>query len=142
MRSAPARSQSVRSPWKYSAGAVRTPAIDCTGSRRTAAVRGPTAFSAAARSPKGTNAAPGTFGSDCRRYVSTPVTETAPAVRPWKPPSIATMPSRPVWRRASLRAFSFASAPELAKKTWEKPGACPTSRRAASSRSASPATLE
>ncbi len=37
-------------------------------------------------------------------------------VRPWKPFSATTMPVRPV-RRASLKAASFASAPELQKNT-------------------------
>ncbi len=40
-------------------------------------------------------------------------------VRPWKPPSVATMCVRPV-RRPILNAASFASAPELEKKT--RPG--------------------
>ena len=41
----------------------------------------------------------------------------APNVRPWKPPRKATIPGRPVTRRASLRAASIASLPELRKKT-------------------------
>ena len=53
-------------------------------------------------------------------------------VRPWKAPSAATMPVRPV-RRASLMAASIASAPLLQKKTAEPSGA-PASE---SSRSAS-----
>ena len=53
-------------------------------------------------------------------------------VRPWKPPSAATMRVRPV-RRDSLTAASIASVPELAKKTAEPDGAPATS----SSRSAS-----
>ncbi len=56
----------------------------------------------------------------------------APVVRPWKAPSAATMPVRPV-RRASLMAASRASAPELQKNTFEPAGA-PASE---SSRSAS-----
>ena len=46
----------------------------------------------------------------------------APVVRPWKAPSAATMPVRPV-RRASLMAASSASAPELQKNTFEPAGA-------------------
>ena len=42
-------------------------------------------------------------------------------VRPWKAPSAATIPLRPV-RRLSLMAASIASAPELAKKTAEPSG--------------------
>ena len=41
-----------------------------------------------------------------------------PAVRPWKPPRNATMPGRPVTRRASLMTPSTASAPVLQKNTW------------------------
>ena len=54
-------------------------------------------------------------------------------LRPWKAPSAATMPVRPV-RRASLMAASSASVPELQKKTAEPVGRV---RRASSSRSAS-----
>ena len=43
-------------------------------------------------------------------------------VRPWKPPSAATMRVRPV-RRAILNAASLASAPELHKKTRLPSGA-------------------
>ena len=40
----------------------------------------------------------------------------APRVRPWKAPRKATIPGRPVTRRASLRAASIASLPEFMKK--------------------------
>ena len=54
-------------------------------------------------------------------------------LRPWKAPSAATMPVRPV-RRASLMAASSASVPELQKKTAEPVGAPATERiRSASS---------
>ena len=43
--------------------------------------------------------------------------DAAPKVRPWKAPRKAMMPGRPVTRRASFRAASTASAPELPKKT-------------------------
>ena len=45
------------------------------------------------------------------------VTEAAPKVRPWKAPRKATIPGRPVTRRASLSDASTASAPLLPKKT-------------------------
>ena len=51
-------------------------------------------------------------------------------MRPWKAPSAATTDGRPV-RRTILKAASFASAPELAKKTR------PSRPVRASSRSAS-----
>ena len=41
------------------------------------------------------------------------VTLAAPNVRPWKAPRNATIPGRPVTRRASLSAPSIASEPEL-----------------------------
>ncbi len=55
---------------------------------------------------------------------------SAPIVRPWKLPSIATRWVRPV-RRVSLSAASLASVPELAKKTL------PSAPRSDRSRSAS-----
>ena len=45
-----------------------------------------------------------------------PVAERAPSVRPWNPPSSATIRVRPVALRAILSAASLASAPELQKK--------------------------
>ena len=45
------------------------------------------------------------------------VVESAPSVRPWKPPSSATTPGLPVAFRAYFSAASFASAPLLQKKT-------------------------
>ena len=45
----------------------------------------------------------------------------APYVRPWKAPLKAMMWLRPVARRASLRAPSTTSAPELPKKTVSSP---------------------
>ena len=58
---------------------------------------------------------------------------SAPVVRPWKAPSAATMPVRPV-RRASLIAASSASVPLLQKKTADPSGApARDSRRSASS---------
>lgn len=41
---------------------------------------------------------------------------TAPEVRPWNAPSKAITLLLPVWKDANLRAFSFASAPELHRK--------------------------
>ena len=45
------------------------------------------------------------------------VTLAAPNVRPWKPPRKATIPGRPVTRRASLSAASIASDPEFRNMT-------------------------
>jgi len=45
------------------------------------------------------------------------VTDAAPSVRPWNPPSKARIAGRPVARRASLSAPSTASEPEFRKKT-------------------------
>ena len=49
------------------------------------------------------------------RLAGWPVSASAPMVRPWKAPSAATTPVRPV-RRAILNAASLASAPELAEE--------------------------
>ena len=57
-----------------------------------------------------------------------PSTESAPSVRPWKPPSSATIRARPVALRATLSAASFASAPELQKNACAPP---PGARRGA-----------
>ena len=92
-----------------------------------------TAAASAPASPYGTNCAPGTSGSNGVRLPSWPVIDSAPIVRPWKPPSAATTVPRPV-RRASLNAASFASVPELAKNT--RPPRVPAGSSSASSRSA------
>ena len=61
------------------------------------------------------NATPGTSGPKPSHFAGCPVAESAPSVRPWKPPSSATIRVRPVALRAILSAASFASAPELQK---------------------------
>ena len=73
---------------------------------------------------------PGTSGANGACLVSCGVAESAPNVRPWKPPCSTT--KRPPGRRlrASFSAASLASAPELQKNTL------PPSERAVS-RSAS-----
>ena len=73
---------------------------------------------------------PGTSGANGACLLSCGVAESAPNVRPWKPPWSTT--KRPPGRRlrASFRAASLASAPELQKNTL------PPSERAVS-RSAS-----
>ena len=70
----------------------------------------------AQRSPKGTNLTFGSRGSKIVLFDSWPVTESAPEVRPWKPPTAAMISVLPV-RREIFIAASFASAPELQKKT-------------------------
>ena len=61
------------------------------------------------------------------------MTDAAPKVRPWKPPLNATIPGRPVVRRASLRAASIASDPELRNITVSS-GAGKVAASAAASR--------
>ena len=65
------------------------------------------------------------------------MTAEAAAVRPWKPPVSATTVSRPGRaRKASRRAFSFASAPLLTKNARSSPsGAKSTSASPAAARS-------
>ena len=73
------------------------------------------------------NEIPGTSGPKPSHFDGCPVAESAPSVRPWKPPSSATIRVRPVALRAILSAASLASAPELQKK------ARPPGKRSASS---------
>ena len=68
----------------------------------------PTSFGGAKR-------APARSGSNAVRFAGWPVTESAPAVRPWKLCSSAITPVLPVALRAYFSAASFASAPELQK---------------------------
>ncbi len=81
----------------------------------------PTAAASASTSFGATNAAPGESGSNGTRFAGWPVTESAPSVRPWKPPSSATTPGFPVALRAYFSAASFASAPELQKNAAAPP---------------------
>ena len=62
------------------------------------------------------NEIPGTSGPKPSHFDGCPVAESAPSVRPWNPPSSATIRVRPVALRAILSAASLASAPELQKK--------------------------
>ena len=55
-------------------------------------------------------------GLNGSRFAGWPVIDSAPIVRPWNAPSVATIRFRPV-NRESLIAASLASAPELQKKT-------------------------
>ena len=93
------------------------------GSIMSAAVSGPMAASRASRSSNGTWSKPSTFGPKPSRYLSWPPAAMVASVRPWKAPSNVTMRKRSGWPfaawylRAILMAASFASAPELEKKT-------------------------
>ena len=78
------------------------------------------------------NAMPGTSGPKPSHFDGCPVADSAPSVRPWKPPSSATMRVRPVALRAILSAASFASAPELQKNACAPPS---RSERSPASRS-------
>ena len=73
----------------------------------------------AATSPYGTWVTSPGSGRNGSALAGWPVSASAPIVRPWKPPSVATTWVRPV-SRDSLNAASFASAPELQKNT--RPG--------------------
>ncbi len=61
------------------------------------------------------------------------MTLIAPNVRPWNPPRNATIPGRPVTRRASLRAPSMTSEPEFRNIT-ESSGAGNVSARSVARR--------
>ena len=72
---------------------------------------------------------PGMPGSTAQRRGS-PVSVTAPFVAPWYERYRATILWRPVTRRASLTAFSFASAPPFVKnETLRSPGVTSASIR-------------
>ncbi len=89
----------------------------------TAAVRLSMARSTARKSLKGTYLNPPGSGSNPWWYFSCAVAVTVARVRPWNPPRIVMMSPRSLapcslaHLRASLIAVSFASAPELEKKT-------------------------
>ena len=63
----------------------------------------------------------GRAGANGSRFADCPVAESAPSVLPWKPPSSATTPDRPVALRAYFSAASIASAPELQKNACAPP---------------------
>jgi hypothetical protein len=67
------------------------------------------------------NENPGTSGPKPSHFDGWPVAESAPIVRPWKPPSSATIRGRAVVFRATFSAASFASAPELQKNACAPP---------------------
>ena len=69
----------------------------------------------------GTKRTPGTSGANGARFAGWPVADSAPSVRPWKPPSRATTPAFPVALRAYFNAASIASAPELQKNACAPP---------------------
>ena len=101
----------------------------------------PTSPSTAARSASTsfgwTKRTPGRSGSNGARLAGCPVAESAPEVRPWKPPSRATTPAFPVALRAYFSAASTASAPELQKNACAPPKraeSCEASRSAGSVR--------
>ncbi len=76
-----------------------------------------TAATSASRSFRGTTVKPGTSGANGACFDSCGVAESAPIVRPWKPPSLTTNSPPGRRLRASFSAHSIASAPELHRKT-------------------------
>ncbi len=112
------------------------PAIDCIGSRMSAATSRPASASSTAPSqPNGTQVVSGKTARYGAWYLSPQVAASAPSVRPWKPSANATTRLRPVTDRASLSAVSLASVPELHQNTRFSPsGARSTSAWAAAAR--------
>ena len=98
-----------------------TPPSPRIGSRRIRPTSSSTAAISASTSFGETKRIPGTSGANGARFAGCPVTESAPNVRPWNPPSSATTPGLPVALRAYLTAASIASAPELQKKDCAPP---------------------
>jgi hypothetical protein len=61
----------------------------------------------------------GAVGEKCSRWTALlAVSESAPSVRPWNPPTNARNLGRRVAYRASFMAASIDSAPELVKNTF------------------------
>ena len=112
----PCSSQRARKSFKYPRGGVITPASPRIGSTITIAVFFDTALRIADISPKGTCLISFSKGLNGARLLSWPVSESAPIVRPWKAPIVATMRVLPDFLE-SFNAASFASAPELQKNT-------------------------
>src|SRR5579875_3727930 len=96
-----------------------TPPSPRHGSTNTAAQSASTAAASASASPNGTNLAVTPNGPNGSRIEALPVIASDPMVRPWNPPSAATITGRdgPWRRRTSLSAASLASVPVLAKNT-------------------------
>src|SRR3954470_4378276 len=124
--SAPWRSQASRAAASTSCSTGWMPDSPWMTSQITAAVSSLTAAARAAGSSRGTASKPGTSGAKGACLASCGVADSAPIVRPWKPPSSTTKPPPARWRRHSLSAHSTASAPELQRKTL------PPSERSAS----------
>ena len=101
------------------------------GSSITAAVRSLTAAASRSGSSRGTATKPGTSGANGSCLSGCGVADSAPIVRPWNAPSRTTISPPRRCRRASLIAASFASAPELHRKT-RAPGSKDAASRAAS----------
>ena len=113
IRSASWRSQASRAATRSSGSTGCIPLSPCTGSISTAA----TPSSTGSGPLRGAASKPGTSGANGACLVSWGVADSAPIVRPWKPPSTTTKRPPGFRRRASLMAHSTASAPELQKNT-------------------------
>ncbi|OEI70208.1 Uncharacterized protein Cus16_0834 [Curtobacterium sp. ER1/6] len=118
--SAPCSSVSRRAVCRKPSGRSTTPASPLIGSTMSAATVSSIAASSAS-TVESMCSTPGTIGRKSSCSAGLPVSASAPIVRPWKPCLSARMrvlrPSAPLFRRASLKAASFASAPELPKYT-------------------------
>ena len=114
--SAPLLSQASRIPSKKLSGGMMTPASPWIGSTMTPAVSLSRAFLRPSTSPYSTKVLTMPRGSNGSRIAGLCVTAREPTVRPWNPCVNAMNFFRPVLTRASLRAPSVASAPELEKK--------------------------
>ena len=125
-RSAPARRRSRGRRRGSPAGGTTTPPSPWTGSRMTAAVRsvdgGAQRLDVAVRAR--TSTGPGS-GSNGARLAGVPVTDSAPSVRPWNPPSVrhdlaARGPA--CCLRTILSAASLAVAPSWQRNTRARAG--------------------
>ena len=90
-------------------------------------------FSSTASSPNGTASVSLSMGPKPSRQNGSPISESAPQVRPWNAPSAYSSPVRRVCARENLIAASTLSLPELEKKTFLRRPPARSHRLAASS---------
>src|SRR5271166_1364225 len=101
---------------RYSFGGTTTPASPWIGSRTNAAKDLAASLRCSdSTSPYGTNSVLGSNDPNPSLQKAFDIKDSAPQVRPWKPPAAHRIPGRPVYARANLIAASMPSLPELAK---------------------------
>src|SRR3954451_24190802 len=139
--SAPSSAARASAAWRNAGSSGITPPSPRIGSSRLSPMSGAAAGSSEITSFGCATRTPWSSGSKAARFAGWPVADSEPLVRPWKLPSSAITPVRPVALRAYFRAASFASAPELQKKPRAPPNRSDR-RRASSSAGSVPKRLD